>query len=243
MKYLNDPLQKKDLDNLVGSIKSESPNQDDQVRIAISLVQNIPYDNKGLFSTNSKMRSPYAVLYENKGVCSEKSLLLAYLLRELGYGVVLFTFKSENHMAVGIKSPTQYSYKNSGYAFIESTTPSIPTDSEGDYIGAGKLTSTPEQYYISDGISFSSISEEYQDSIAFNQLGNYGETLAPEKYRLWEMLMWKYGLTTRDGRTVQENPSNKPLCDGGMLCNGKCWEVCDAGGVWTCTPQGAMCKY
>jgi len=37
------------------------------------------------------------VLYEDKGVCGEKSLLLAYLLRELGYGVVLFEFKPENH--------------------------------------------------------------------------------------------------------------------------------------------------
>ena len=242
LKYLDNPIQKKDLDILANSIKLKSSNKDDQVRIAISLVQNIPYDNKGFFSTNSNMISPYAVLYKNKGVCSEKSLLLAYLLRELGYGVILFTFESENHMAVGIKSPIQYSYKNSGYAFIESTTPSIPTDSEGDYVGAGKLTSTPEQYYISDGSSFLSISEEYQDSIAFNQFGN-GETLTPEKYRQLEILLWKYGITTGNGITVQENPSDKPLCDGNRLCNGKCWNECNSGAVWTCTPQGAICQY
>jgi hypothetical protein len=156
LKYLDNPIPKKYLDGLVSSIKSKTSNKDDQARIAINLVQQIPYDYSRLYSTNFKGRSPYEVLYENKGVCGEKSKLLAYLLRELGYGVVLFEFSSENHMAVGIKSPVQYSYKNSGYAFIESTSLTIPTDSEGDYVGAGKLTSTPQIIQISDGSSFSS---------------------------------------------------------------------------------------
>jgi hypothetical protein len=188
------------------------------------------------------MRSPYEVLYENKGVCSEKSLLMVYLLRELGYGVVLYEFSSQNHMAVGIKSPVQYSYKNLGYAFIESTSPTIPTDSQGDYIGAGKLTSTPQIIQISDGSSFSSISEEYQDSITFNQFGNDGGTLSPEKYRQWEMLVWKYGIITSDGTTIRENPSNKPLCDGGMLCNGKCYDECGSHMIGKCTPNGVICE-
>ena len=204
LKYLDDPIQKKELEPLVQMIQSKTANPDDQARIAISLVQNIPYDKRGLFSANSKMITPYAVLYENKGVCSEKSLLLAYLLRELGYGVVLFSFNPEHHMSVGIKSPIQYSYINSGYAFIESTAPSIPTNSEADYVGVGKLISTPELYHISDGSSFSSISEEYQDSIALNQLGNEGGTSPPEIHRQWETLARKYGIISSDGRTILE---------------------------------------
>ena len=166
LKYLDDPTQKNDLDALVRQIKSQTADQDDQARVAISLVQNIPYDYNKLYAVakTGTTRYPYQVLYDNTGVCSDKSLLLAYLLRELGYGVVLFSFDAENHMAVGIKSPDQYAYRNSGYAFIESTAPSIPTDSAGDYPGAGKLTSTPEIIRISDGIPFFSISEEYQDA-------------------------------------------------------------------------------
>jgi len=242
LQYLDNPIQKKELGELIHSIESKTSNQDDRARIAISLVQNIPYDwDKFLNSTTNRTKSPYMVLYENKGVCSEKSLLLAFLLRELGYGVVLFTFESENHMAVGIKSPIQYSYENSGYAFIESTSPTIITDSQGNYSGAGKLTSIPEQYNISDGSSFSSITEEYQDSIEFNQLLEGNRILTAEEYRRWEILVWKYGIATKDGRTIQENPSNKPVCDGGRLCNGRCWNECEFGSLWTCTPEGVTC--
>jgi hypothetical protein len=182
------------------------------------------------------------VLYQNKGVCREKSLLVTYLLRGLGFGVVLFEFPTQNHMAVGIKCPGEYDFKNSGYAFIESTTPTIPTDDQGDYIGAGKLTSNPLVFHISDGSSFSSISEEYQDSIAFNQFGK-GTTLSPEKYRQWEILMWKYGMTTSDGITIRENPSNKPLCDNdGILCNGQCYTKCGSHTIGKCTSTGVICE-
>jgi hypothetical protein len=141
-----------------------------------------------------------------------KSLLLAYLLRELGYGVVLFEFKSENHMAVGIKSPSQYSYRNSGYAFIEPTAPTIITDSQGDYVGAGKLTSTPQIFQISDGNSMTSISEEYDDARTFHQVYNqitqihntYGNVLDQYQYsrwlsldNQWRSLVNKYGIQVK----------------------------------------------
>ena len=242
LKILDEPIQKKGLDDLVRKIKLQTSNQDDQARIAISLVQNIPYDYSQLYSLNSDMSYPYGVLYQNTGVCSEKSVLLAYLLRELGYGVVLFEFNSENHMAVGIQSPSQYSYRNSGYAFIEATTPSIVTDSEGDYVGAGKLSSVPKIMKVSDGSSFSSISEEYYDAITMNQFGNSGGTLSPEKYRQWEILVWKYGIITHDGTTVWEDPSDKPLCDGGMLCNGECYTACGSYSIARCTSNGVICE-
>ncbi|MGA2122382.1 MAG: transglutaminase domain-containing protein [Methanoregula sp.] len=196
--YLDDSTQTKYLDNLVKSIKSKSSDTDDQARIAISLVQQIPYDYSRLYSTSFKMRSPYEVLYDDKGVCSEKSLLLAYLLRELGYGTVLFEFPSQNHMAVGIKSSELYDYRDSGYAFVETAAPSIPTDSQGDYVGVGKLTSTPNIYKISDGISFDSISEEYRDAQSFNQIEaiskSSGGVLDQNYYFMWQSLVQKYGL-------------------------------------------------
>jgi WD40 repeat protein len=242
LKFIDEPTQKKYLDALVHAIESQVSGRDEQARIAISLVQQIPYDSSRLYSATFRMRTPYEVLYENKGVCSEKSVLLAYLLRELGYGVVLFEFDSESHMAVGVRCPGQYAYKNSGYAFIETATPSIPTDSQGDYIGAGKLTSTPRVLQISDGNSFSSIAEEFQDALAYNQLGT-GRVLPPAQYRQWEILMWKYGMKSSDGTTFRENPSDKPLCDdGGILCNGQCYESCGFHYIAKCTASGIVCQ-
>jgi len=241
LQYLDNPIQKKELEELVHSIESKTSNQDDRARIAISLVQNIPYNYTKFYSTIRKTSSPYAVLYENTGVCGEKSLLLAFLLRELGYGVVLFTFESENHMVVGIKCPIQYSYKNSGYAFIESTSPTIVTDSQGNYTNVGKLSSIPEQYNISNGSSFSDIAEEYQDSIEFNQLLAGNRTLTAEEYRRWEMLVKKYGLTSQDWNTLLKNPYEKSLCDGGRVCNGRCSNECTFGSLWVCMPEGPTC--
>jgi hypothetical protein len=196
LNYLEEPIERKSVDDFVDLIKVETSNQDDQARIAISIVQNIPYDHSvatPLFFQTGFTRYPFLVLYQNAGICEEKSLLLAYLLRELGYGVVLFEFKSDNHMAVGIKSPVQYSYLNSGYAFIETTTPSIPTDSQGDYGTAGKLTSIPEIIPISDGDSFTSISEEYQDALLLNQIRDMGTVLDDDHYSQWTFLEKKYG--------------------------------------------------
>ena len=196
LKYIDDPAQKSDLDVLVRQIESGTPVQDDRARIAISLVQNIPYDFNKLYevSVPGQTRYPYQVLYDNAGVCEEKSLLLAYLLRQLGYGVAVFRFDAENHMAAGIQSPSAYAYKNSGYAFVETTSPSIVTDSEGDYSGVGHLTSNPEIIPISHGNSFTTVSEEYGDARRFIQLMSTGPVLDSVHYTEWTGLVQKYGL-------------------------------------------------
>jgi hypothetical protein len=194
LNFINEPSQKKYLDSLVSSIQSITPNKDDQVRIAISLVQQIPYDYTRLNSKSFKMRTPYEVLYENEGVCSEKSVLLAYLARGLGYGVVLFEFPSQNHMAVGIKSSSQYAFRNTGYAFVETTEPTIPTDDQESYVGAGKLTSAANVLFVSDGSSFLSISQEYSDAQEFDSLMSMGRVLDPYHYSQWKSLVQKYGL-------------------------------------------------
>ena len=196
MRYLDNEKQKSFIEPLVNVIKETTSNQDDQARIAISIVQNIPYDYVGLDTGSISGKYPYEVLYTNTGVCSEKAGLLAYLLRDLGYGAAIFRFNVENHDAVGIKCPSQYSYINSGYCFIESTTPDIITYSDGNYVRAGKLTSTPEIIKISDGDSFDSVSEEYQDAQEYKQIIGMGTVLTTQYYNLWLGLVNKYGMKT-----------------------------------------------
>ena len=200
MKYLNDEIQSEYLKPLAKEIEKITSNKDDQARIAISLVQHIPYDWEGYVSKNLESRYPYEVIYDNKGVCGEKSLLLAFLLRELGFGVVLFNFEVENHTAVGIKCPTQYSYRNTGYCFIETTRPTIITDCQEEYVGVGKLTSTPEIIHVCDGISFNSVSEEYKDAqewIRINELSeSSGGYLDQYNYNRYNRLVNKYGIET-----------------------------------------------
>jgi len=198
LRFLDQNKQKGYLTDLVNKIKSLTNNKDDQARIAISLVQKIPYDWEGFKTNNLKDRYPYEVIYDKMGVCAEKAHLLAFILRELGFGVVLFKYESESHMAVGLKCPSQYSYKNNGYCFVEAAAPSIITDEESDYVGVGKLYSTPETIAISDGVSFESVSEEYNDAKEWRMLyrlsDSMGGFLDAYNYYRWTSLVNKYGI-------------------------------------------------
>jgi len=91
----------------------------DEAFEVISLVQKIPYDNASVNFSIAINKYPYNVLYNNIGICAEKSYLMATLLSELGYGTGIFLF--DTHAAVGIKCPANYDYKDSGYCLIEST--------------------------------------------------------------------------------------------------------------------------
>jgi hypothetical protein len=211
LRDLKDENQKKFLDPFVDQIKSITLNQDDQARIAISLVQNMDYDMSSLRSGNIEEKYPYETLYTDTGVCSQKSLLLAYLLRGLGYGVVIFRFDS--HDAVGLKCPQQYSYKDTGYCFVESTTPTIITDSSGDYLisdnsnATAKLPDTFKTLQVCDGNSFDSVSEEYNDNIDYQNLDTKLNSYSSRRvlsqsaydewksyYNRWKKLIDKYGI-------------------------------------------------
>jgi hypothetical protein len=197
--YITDSYQNGVLNDIVNTIKNQTTVPDDQARIAISIVQQIPYDtNKSINILNSTMRYPYMVIYDKEGICSEKSMLLAALLQRLGFGVVLYHFDDEKHMAVGIKSPSQYTYKETGYAFIETTVPSIPTDSGGNYTSIGKLTSMPFIYTVSNGRMMNSIGFEYNDNIEYNSIiNNKNPDLPLDEYKQWQAINKKYGLVVK----------------------------------------------
>jgi hypothetical protein len=194
LREINQPEQLENIRPLADAIYSMSQVPDERARIAISLVQQIPYNQAGFLGWDSISRYPYEVLYEYHGVCGEKSHLLALLLRELGYGTVLMRFSAENHMTVGIKCPVEYSFRGSGYCFIESTKGSIVTDDQGDYGGDTTLSSNPELIFISDGRSFDSVKQEYDDARAWQQIRSGPEVVDAKTYAEYKELKRKYGI-------------------------------------------------
>lgn len=184
----NDTTQSKFLNPLVNSIKQQSNDPSQQAKIAISLVQHIPYNWGG---SGFDWKYPYETLHEETGVCSDKSVLMAYLLNELNYNVVLFKFP--NHMAVGIKSAPQYGFCNTEYAFIETTRPTIITYEPPVYIDGSHLT-TPEIIPIYGGTQSLDVSIEYQDAQHYTKLMNMGEVLDQYNYDQWVVLTNKYDL-------------------------------------------------
>lgn len=107
---------------------------DDQiVDLTLAFVQAIVYDDAKakniLAQTNTEtILYPYETLFQQSGVCSDKSLLAVALLREMGYGAAIFAYEQDNHMAIGIACPKDSSTYGSGYCYAETT-------SEGNKIG------------------------------------------------------------------------------------------------------------
>ncbi len=200
---INEEAQRDFLLPLVIEIQNSAETKEDQARIAISLVQNIPFGNSDAsikFAGNSinYFRYPYQVLYDREGVCGEKVELLAFLLRELGYGISFFYFQEENHEALGIKCPFKESVESSGYCFIETTGPSIMTEEEINYVGFGKMQSIPSIFLLSDGFSLPNGMKEFKDASRMDKikksLRKREGRLDFYKYLMNQRLKKKYGL-------------------------------------------------
>ncbi len=201
---MDDDVQKTFLMPLVLQIQNIAPHdRDKQARIAVSIVQNISFgeSNKTYSFGGTKLnysRYPYQVLYDYEGVCGEKTELLAFLLRELGFGVSFFYYPEENHEALGIKCPVEKSFSSTGYCFVETTGASIISDNEINYADIGKLYSIPELYFISEGLTFGEENfYEYRDAKKLQRIRNSVEKrgwLGFFKKRSYEKLREKYGL-------------------------------------------------
>lgn len=194
---INDQTQREFLLPLVIEIQNLTKDKDEQAKIAISIVQNVPYgfSNKTTTLLGNQLnysRYPYEVLSDYQGICGEKSNLLAFLLRDLGYGTVLFYNQQENHEAVGIECPVQYSYKGTGYCFVETTGPSIISDDTIQYVGGITLQSNPEIILISTGNSLGNNLSDYKDAQTIEKI-RAGEFILFAN-STFEKLKEKYGL-------------------------------------------------
>ncbi|MDD2766661.1 MAG: hypothetical protein PHH40_02755 [Candidatus Moranbacteria bacterium] len=129
LREVNGDATIKDLAQSLKAIGDKNNFNDNQLaELVTSLVQTIPYDfekfnnrEAGLNGISERPTYPYEVLYENKGVCQDKSYLAYLLLRELGFGTSFFLFPEDKHIAVGVECPQEYSNYDSGYCFLETT--------------------------------------------------------------------------------------------------------------------------
>lgn len=126
-KYLRMAERDNSIKDLVARIKESAAkarlNEEQTLEFAVSFVQSIPYDTRRAADPDlvRQPRYAYQVLFDNQGICSEKSFLAYVVLRELGYGVAVFRYPKENHMNIGVESPLEYSTDNTGYSVIETT--------------------------------------------------------------------------------------------------------------------------
>ncbi|MHB1016944.1 MAG: hypothetical protein ACYC2X_03500 [Coriobacteriia bacterium] len=93
---------------------------------------------------------PVETFVEAMGDCDDKTLLLAALLSREGYDVAVLMFEPEEHVALGIRS-ADIGYRDTGYAFVETTVPGyigqVPESLEGGVV----LASEPRVFAIEGG--------------------------------------------------------------------------------------------
>jgi hypothetical protein len=196
LKRLDDEKQKYLLLPLVTEIQNLFENEKDQIRVAVSIVQKIPFGSSERVisiggSELDNARYPYEVLYDEQGICGEKSELLAFILREMGYGVAFLYYPLENHETIAVKCSRWRSIDWSGYCFIETTGPSIITDDEIEYAGVGKLSSEPEVIVVFEGKSIGHWWYEFRDTRKLKRIRKGSGIFNEEKL---ENLIEKYGL-------------------------------------------------
>ena len=93
---------------------------------------------------------PVETVVEGAGDCDDKSVLLAGLLSREGYKVALLAFTPESHMALGVGS-TDSLYKDTGYAYLETTNLSYVGVPPDELAGGVVLTSEPLVIPVGNG--------------------------------------------------------------------------------------------
>lgn len=190
---ITEPIQKANLAPLVEAIKSKAKKRDDRARIAVSLIQSIPYDWDKYDDIEAgksvHLRYPYEVLYDNSQICSENSYLIAFLLSEFGFASGVFKFPSASHDVAAIKCPMKYSFKNTGYCFIESTYRRIITYNTVE-------NKNTDDYILEDldpdGDTFNP-AKDYKDAQSLRKINKKKKLKKKDRKKL-NKLIKKYGL-------------------------------------------------
>jgi hypothetical protein len=181
MDLLENTVQNEFMLPFIDMIRKRSVTGDDQAKIAISLVQRIPNNGNRYVRTQTDWYFPYEILHNNEGSAADKSILLAYILNELGYETVLFEFPG--HMAVGVKSSPRYSFYDTGYAYIETTRPTIITYEPDAGYGGFSISQNPRVIHLIGGKKVLDVSTEYSDARRMKQLEQMGGSLN-QSYRV-----------------------------------------------------------
>lgn len=180
-RYLATPKEDQTIDEIAASLvslgRSHALGQDEIVDLTLAFVQTISYDYEKAKTDLTHPRYPYEVLYENLGICSDKSLLADVLIQKMGYGTAVFLFTQGQHMAIGVECPKTYSSYNSGYCFAETTATgnkiglipelkdnlqataleALPTYSENQNAPSSTKLSNPLIMAVTKGLAYSGI--------------------------------------------------------------------------------------
>ena len=128
--FVNDPRSNGSVSVVTNSLanisRQEGFDNYSQAEFAISFVQGLPYTLDNVSTPYDEYpRFPFETIYADGGDCEDTAILMAAILRKMGYDVVLFN--PPGHVAVGVYctpsdfdySVTYYSYNDRDYCYLE----------------------------------------------------------------------------------------------------------------------------
>jgi hypothetical protein len=166
--FIHHEWQQDTIEDIVEDLKAYGYDEQETVRLAISMLQKMPYNN-----TYDRWTYAYETMYAKSGVCSDKTFLAVAIIDELGYDTVIFDYETANHMAIGIKCQKQYAYWED-YCFVDVTTPHSFITYDNVTSATGETLGEPDRVFdASTGTKSFDVSWDYfQDQ----KLGRYIES-------------------------------------------------------------------
>lgn len=177
--------------NLLLALKRQDNAQssDSLASTTIAFVQTaIAYDWQTAYKVaGGHIRYPSETLLDRKGVCADKTILLAALLQGLGYGVAIFTWERANHMALGLLVPAGFGNFGTPYAMVETTAPTAMGQIPDRYAGGIKLDGTPEVVILPgrNGVFQGIVAQRKQEAEDERQYGRDYLKLGPKQQSIF----------------------------------------------------------
>lgn len=142
-----EPLYESLREGLRGLRDSLGLDSDRYAELIVTMVQSFEYRTDPVYL---EPKFPVETFGDLKGDCDDKTLLAAGLLAREGYDVAILVFSPEQHVALGIRTNGE-TFGDTGYALVETTTPTlfgwVPDSLNGDIT----LESEPMVVPIGDG--------------------------------------------------------------------------------------------
>lgn len=114
-----------------------SLDDDEYLELMVAAIQAIPYGD-----ATERTKLAEGLIADGRGVCRDKSLLLGSLLVHEGYDTVLWVFSTQRHVALGVAS-ADAEFRDTGYAFVETTKPSFVGQAGAAYSAMGPVALPP----------------------------------------------------------------------------------------------------
>ncbi|PSQ19578.1 hypothetical protein BRD00_01570 [Halobacteriales archaeon QS_8_69_26] len=128
--YVSDLYDDKYIQNIANAFKDYRKEEEwssrQMVDLAIAFVQGLKYTSDVNEPYNEYPKYPVETLKDRGGDCEDTAILLASILRKLGFGVVLLEIPSKKHMALGLKGEesipgTYVKVDGTRYYYVETT--------------------------------------------------------------------------------------------------------------------------